>query len=192
MRLGARGGRKIIGNIPSKIHNSKNKYIFIGVPEGFQLPRSWRDIDQLNDKSPTMSKKEAAQWKKIVNFPRDRTDYSDLVSVTLLMEPGSYFLQVSAYTRTVLDFNVALWPFISYAFFRVQGDGSFSIGQKEGDSSPMDVDSPSSAGECTSMPTHKAPMPSMRAVAKVHILPLQKSMQTLRDGIKDRFLSPFS
>lgn len=56
----------------------------------FQLRRSWRDIEQLINKSPKLSK-EAAQWKKLVNFPRDQTNYSDVVSMTSLMEAGLLF-----------------------------------------------------------------------------------------------------
>lgn len=103
--LEVRGGRKIILDIPNKIHRWKNRYVFVEVPEDFQLPKTWRDVEQLSDKSPTLSKKEVAQWKKLENFHRDLTYYSDLESVTSLLEEG---LRVRVYTYTVLDFNSAI------------------------------------------------------------------------------------
>lgn len=65
LSLGARGCRKLINDIPNKIHNWKNKYIFVGVPNDFPLPRTRRDMLQSSDsdKYPQLSKRDESSEK---------------------------------------------------------------------------------------------------------------------------------
>lgn len=86
--LGARTNKKVVYETSNKVHNWKDQFVFVEVPDSFSLERSWRKLVQIDYKSPNLSKEEEGLAKAWTSCPKEHATYRDLMSHASLVHAG--------------------------------------------------------------------------------------------------------
>lgn len=84
-KLGARANRKAVHDTSRKVHNWKNHFIFIEVPDSFPLDQSWRELAWVGDNLPSSSEVEEGLAKMFMEFPKVKATYRNLKSYALFV-----------------------------------------------------------------------------------------------------------
>src|SRR4051812_13532613 len=84
--VAARSGLGVINGFPRLDPNWRSRFVFMGVPKDFCLPRSWIDIKGFRDSNPHKSEADSVPLKVLSNAALAEVRYSDLMSESSLAD----------------------------------------------------------------------------------------------------------